>query len=71
MVCLIRNLTSIILQINGFDSLPLPVETSPGFDLARIKFYRNELAHHDSNTTDTSYFNTAWNDISDVSVSLH
>ncbi|XP_063406705.1 uncharacterized protein LOC134690646 [Mytilus trossulus] len=66
MICLIRNLTSINPPINGFDSLPLPGEITPGSDLARIKCYRNKLAHHDGNTMDTTYFNTAWEDISDA-----
>ncbi|CAG2214554.1 unnamed protein product [Mytilus edulis] len=66
MICLIRNLTSINPPINGFDSLPLPGETTPGSDLARIKYYRNKLAHHDSNTIDTAYFHTAWTDISNA-----
>ncbi|XP_063416330.1 uncharacterized protein LOC134697976 [Mytilus trossulus] len=65
MISLIRNLTSVVPPINGFDSLPLPGETTPGSDLARIKYYRNKLAHHDSNTIDTGYFNAAWSDISD------
>ncbi|XP_063405734.1 uncharacterized protein LOC134689698 [Mytilus trossulus] len=64
MICLIRNLTSINHPINGFDDLPLPWELNPGSDLARIKYYRNELAHHDSNTIHITYFNTAWRDIS-------
>ncbi|XP_071149327.1 serine/threonine-protein phosphatase 6 regulatory ankyrin repeat subunit B-like [Mytilus edulis] len=66
MICLIRNLTSINPPINGFDSLPLPGEITPGPDLARIKCYRNKLAHQDSNTIDTTYFNTAWRDISEA-----
>ncbi|CAG2247001.1 unnamed protein product [Mytilus edulis] len=66
MICLIRNLTSINPPINGFDSLPLPGETTPGSDLARIKYYRNKLAHHDSNTIDTAYFHTSWTDISNA-----
>ncbi|OPL32993.1 hypothetical protein AM593_03546, partial [Mytilus galloprovincialis] len=65
MICLIRNLTSISPPINGFDTLPLPVETTPGPDLARIKCYRNKLAHHDSNKIDTAFSNTAWREISD------
>ncbi|CAG2242254.1 unnamed protein product [Mytilus edulis] len=68
MICLIRNLSLIAHPINGYDSLPLNVETSPGADLARIKWYRNMLAHHDSKEIPTSDFNTAWSDISDVSV---
>ncbi|XP_076083583.1 uncharacterized protein LOC143054461 [Mytilus galloprovincialis] len=66
MICLIRNLTSINPPVKGFDSFPLPGEITPGSDLARIKCYRNKLAHHDSNTIDTTYFNTAWRDISDA-----
>lgn len=67
MICLIRNLTPVTQPINGFDCLPLTGETNPGSDLARIKWYRNKLAHHDSNKIDTAYFNTAWADISYVS----
>ncbi|XP_063396977.1 uncharacterized protein LOC134681326 [Mytilus trossulus] len=66
MICLIRNLTSVTQPINGFDSLPLPGETTPGPDLARIKWYRNILAHHDSNKMATGDFNTAWSNISDA-----
>ncbi|XP_071178364.1 uncharacterized protein [Mytilus edulis] len=66
MICLIRNLTSVTQPINGFDRLPLPVETTPGPDLARIKWYRNILAHHDSNKMTTGDFNTAWSNISDA-----
>lgn len=51
-----------------FDKLPLSNETTPGPNLARIKWYRNEKAHHDSNTIDTACFNTAWNEISDMSL---
>ncbi|XP_071136253.1 uncharacterized protein [Mytilus edulis] len=66
MICLIRNLTTVNLPINGFDSLPLPRETTPGPDLARIKWYRNILAHHDSNTMPTGDFNTAWANVADA-----
>ncbi|XP_063448361.1 uncharacterized protein LOC134727895 [Mytilus trossulus] len=66
MICMIRNLASIIQPIDGFDRLPLPVETTPGADLARIKWYRNILAHHESNKMATADFNTAWSNISDA-----
>ncbi|CAC5403935.1 unnamed protein product [Mytilus coruscus] len=66
MICLIRNLTCIAQPITGYDSLPLTVETTPGADLARIKWYRNILAHHDRNKMVTSDFNTAWSIISDT-----
>ncbi|CAG2207091.1 unnamed protein product [Mytilus edulis] len=60
------NLTSVNQPINGFDCLPLPGETTPGPDLARIKWYRNILAHHDSNTMPTGDFNTAWTNVVDA-----
>ncbi|CAG2202419.1 unnamed protein product [Mytilus edulis] len=41
-------------------------ETTPSSDLARIKCYRNKLAHHDNNTIDRTYFNAAWRDISNA-----
>ncbi|XP_063404199.1 uncharacterized protein LOC134687672 [Mytilus trossulus] len=63
MICLIRNLTSVNQPINGYDCLPLPRETTPGPDLARIKWYRNILAHHDSDTIPTDDFNTAWRNV--------
>ncbi|XP_071147006.1 uncharacterized protein [Mytilus edulis] len=66
MICLIRNLTSVTPPINGFDKLPLPGETTQGPDLARIKWYRNILAHHDSNTMSTGDFNTAWTNVVDA-----
>ncbi|CAG2226367.1 unnamed protein product [Mytilus edulis] len=68
MICLIRNLTSVTQPINGFNSLPPSVETTPQADLARIKWYRNILAHHDSNKMATADFDAAWSNISDVSV---
>lgn len=70
MICLLRNLTNIKPPFNGFECLPLPGETTHGSDLARLKWYRNELAHHDSTTMttiDTVYFNKAWGNITDVS----
>ncbi|CAG2244959.1 unnamed protein product [Mytilus edulis] len=69
MICLIRNLTSINPPVKDLTAFHFK-EITPGSDLARIKCYRNKLAHHDSNTIDTTYFNTAWRDISDVSISI-
>ncbi|CAG2239451.1 unnamed protein product [Mytilus edulis] len=64
MICLIRNLKSVTQPINGFDRLPPSLETTPEADIARIKWYRNILAHHDSNNMATADFNTAWSSIS-------
>ncbi|XP_076095327.1 uncharacterized protein LOC143066213 [Mytilus galloprovincialis] len=40
------------------------MERSPESDLARIKWYRNQLSHNDSNTIDNAYFTKAWADLS-------
>ncbi|XP_063427582.1 uncharacterized protein LOC134711079 [Mytilus trossulus] len=66
MICLIRNLTTVTPPLTGFDALPTQMETTPGSDLARIKWYRNRLAHRESDTIDTVYFNTAWGHISEA-----
>ncbi|VDI84286.1 Hypothetical predicted protein [Mytilus galloprovincialis] len=41
MILLIKKLTSIEIS----EHLPVPIITSPGADLSRIKYYRNKLAH--------------------------
>ncbi|XP_076095329.1 uncharacterized protein LOC143066215 [Mytilus galloprovincialis] len=66
MICLIRNLTPVTPPLTGFDSLPTQAETSPESDLARIKCYRNILAHLNSDTIDTVFFNTAWGEITEA-----
>ncbi|XP_071159016.1 E3 ubiquitin-protein ligase DZIP3-like [Mytilus edulis] len=66
MILLLRNLTPITPPLCGFDHLPSAIETTPAADLARIKHYRNHLAHLDDGTLDTGLFNTAWNDITNA-----
>lgn len=65
-VTLLRNLTDITPPLRGFDKLPADNDITPGADLARIKYYRNYLAHLDDAKVDTTYFNTAWVNISRV-----
>ncbi|XP_071148090.1 uncharacterized protein [Mytilus edulis] len=66
MTTLLRNLTPMIAPPSGFDRLPAAMETTPAADLARIKYYRNYLAHLDDSKVDINYFKTAWNDVSDA-----
>lgn len=68
MMCLIRNLVSVKPPINGFDDLPLTTETSMESDLARIKYYRNKVAHADSDKIATIDFKIIWHDLVDVSI---
>lgn len=52
--------------VNGFDQRPPANETTAASDLARIKYDRNELAHHSNGKIDDNSFITAWNNISEV-----
>ncbi|XP_076095788.1 uncharacterized protein LOC143066861 [Mytilus galloprovincialis] len=63
MTLLLRNLTPMTPPLCGFDRLPSAMETTPAADLARIKHYRNNLAHLYDGKLETGFFNTAWNDI--------
>lgn len=47
----------------GYDLLPPTIEVTPGADLARIKHYRNYLAHLDDGIIDIAFFTAAWTDI--------
>ncbi|CAG2249004.1 unnamed protein product [Mytilus edulis] len=67
MILLLRNLTPMTPPHFGFDQLPSAIETTPAADLARLKHYRNYLAHLDDGKLDTGFFNTAWNDITYMS----
>lgn len=67
MIALLRNLTNLNPPCGGYDLLPSPNETTPTSDLARIKYYRNILAHLDDGRIDNSTFIKAWDDITGVS----
>lgn len=66
MITLLRDLTSVTPPAGGFDRLPKSTETTLGADLARIKFYRNRLAHLDDAKIDQVSFITNWNDVTSV-----
>ncbi|CAC5369601.1 unnamed protein product [Mytilus coruscus] len=59
MITLLRNLTNLIPPYGGYDLLPSLNETTPTSDLARIKYYRNILAHLDDGKIDNTMFITA------------
>ncbi|XP_076075707.1 E3 ubiquitin-protein ligase DZIP3-like [Mytilus galloprovincialis] len=64
MVVLLRNLTNLPPPTGGYDKLPFSSDTTPTADLARIKHYRNSLAHFENGKIKSSVFVTAWEDIS-------
>ncbi|CAC5371597.1 unnamed protein product [Mytilus coruscus] len=63
MICLIRHLTPIIMPM-PIDRLPRLSDTTPGADLARIKFHYNMIMFHESDKITTADFKTIWRDIS-------
>ncbi|CAC5362240.1 unnamed protein product [Mytilus coruscus] len=63
MITLLRNLAKPTPPYGGFDHLPTAAETTPDADLARIKHYRNVLAHKDDGKIIGTDFNTAWDNI--------
>ncbi|CAG2231504.1 unnamed protein product [Mytilus edulis] len=70
MITLIRHLTDrkdLTPPLGGYDSLPLANETTPTSDLARIKFYRNFLAHLVEEKIEDTEFITAWDIVTCVS----
>ncbi|CAG2186209.1 unnamed protein product [Mytilus edulis] len=50
----------------GWDKIPLPGDTSTGADLARVKWYRNQLAHSKDGILSSTYFNHFWGDLQDA-----
>lgn len=65
-IALLRHLTDLNPPHGGFDCLPAAIETTPGSDLARIKYYRNYFAHLNDAMLENNFFNTSWDDISQV-----
>ncbi|XP_062610995.1 uncharacterized protein LOC134272844 [Saccostrea cucullata] len=64
LICLLRNMSpSTQAPRNGFDNLPNQQEVSDGADIARIKFYRNRVAHSTDARMNTSEFNASWTDV--------
>ena len=57
MITLLRNLGGASSLIGGFDKLPGSLETTPGADLARIKYYRNTFAYMNRAKIKTVDFN--------------
>ncbi|XP_071148629.1 uncharacterized protein [Mytilus edulis] len=65
-ITLLRNLAELTYPVKGYDHLPGSTETSPASDLARIKYYRNYIAHMEICKIDNTFFSTSWEDISEA-----
>ncbi|VDI51632.1 Hypothetical predicted protein [Mytilus galloprovincialis] len=63
-VCLLRNMTPRECPpITGWDNIPQPGDTSTGADLARVKWYRNKLAHSEVGKLSPADFTQYWGDL--------
>lgn len=68
---LLRNVCGLTPPRTGWDKLPLATDLSKEADLARIKYYRNKLYGHITETAvKKSNFEKYWRNISDVLVRL-
>lgn len=67
-VCLLRNipLPGIYPPVTGWDNLPNPNDKSPGAYLARIKYFRNEIAHSIENNLNNIDFQDKWKALNEV-----
>ncbi|XP_068745825.1 E3 ubiquitin-protein ligase DZIP3-like [Montipora capricornis] len=73
LVVLLRNICGLSppASTGSWGNLPLPGDTSPEANIARIKYYRNEVyAHASQASVNDATFNTLWQDISHALLSL-
>lgn len=67
MVVLLRTLANLPEPSRGYDMLPYSTDTRPTDDLARIKYYRNQMEHDYKNgKINSTSFKTVWEDITGV-----
>lgn len=69
MITLLRHLADpkdLLPPRGGYDSLPAANETTLTSDLARIKFYRNVIAHLDEGKIENTEFMAAWDIVTDA-----
>ncbi|VDI33179.1 Hypothetical predicted protein [Mytilus galloprovincialis] len=68
-VCLLRNMTPReCAPITGWDNLPPQGDT--GADLARVKWYRNKLAHSEVGKLSRADFSQYWGDLEGVCIKI-
>ncbi|XP_031551975.1 uncharacterized protein LOC116289226 isoform X2 [Actinia tenebrosa] len=71
LLVLLRNICGLTPPPTGWDKLPVATDLSREADLARVKYYRNELYGHITETAvSDSDFEKYWSEISDVLVRL-
>lgn len=71
LVLLVRNICSLSPPTTGWDSLPLVADTSIEANIARVKYYRNNVyGHANQASVDDITFDSYWKDISSALVGL-
>ncbi|CAC5419256.1 unnamed protein product [Mytilus coruscus] len=63
-VCLLRNMPQReCAPATYWDNLPLSTDTSTGADLARVKWYRNKVAHQEDGKLSPTDYSQYWGDL--------
>lgn len=71
LMVLLRNICCLPSPVAGWDTLPAVADVSREADIARVKYYRNNVyAHAESASVDDSTFKARWGDIRDTLVRL-
>lgn len=66
MIAFLREVTCMKAPKSGWNRLPDKYDYSGGADIARVKYYRNQVAHAVSCSINTRDFNIIWNYLSEV-----
>ena len=71
LIVLLRNICGLTPPATGWDNLPLATDVSREADIARVKYYRNQIyGHMGQASVDDATFGTCWKDIQDALVRL-
>ena len=71
LMVLLRNICGLPSPVTGWDTLPPVTDVSREADIARVKYFRNNVyAHAEHASVDDVTFNTHWQDIRDTLVRL-
>ena len=70
LMILLRNICGLAAPLAGWDALPADTEISREADVARIRYFRNIIAHADQASIDDATFDKHWKEIRDTLVRL-
>lgn len=71
LVVLLRNICGLAPPTSGWDNLPVAEDLSLEADIARLKYFRNEVyAHAETASVDEVTFSMCWRDIRDTVIRL-